>query len=61
MIDEIVCDKNYEKIKTENTEIETYPPIEELKYPQEYKYGGIIILNDVNEKKLSDPGIQAMF
>ena len=35
--------------------------IEELKYPQEYEDGGIIILDDLNEKEMNDPRVKAMF
>ena len=41
--------------------METYESIEELKFPQEYEAGGIIILHDVNEKDMNDPRVQAMF
>ena len=47
VIDELVNNKVFEK---SNTEIETYESIEELKFPQEYD-GGSIILDDLNEKK----------
>ena len=58
VIDEIVNNKDFEK---SDTEIETYQSIEELKYPQEYEGGGIIILDDLNEKEMNDPRVQAMF
>ena len=45
---QIDYEKDFEK---SDTEIGTYEPTEELKYPQEYKEGGIIILDDLNEKK----------
>ena len=32
-----------------------------MKFPQEYDDGGIIILDDLNEKEMNDPRIQAMF
>ena len=44
-----------------DTEIETYESIEELKFPQEYEDGSIVILNDLNEKEMNDPRVQAMF
>ena len=56
VIDEIVNDKDFQK---SGTEIETYETIEEIKFPQEYGDGGIIILYDINKKK-NDPGVQAM-
>ena len=32
-----------------------------MKFPQEYEDGGIIILDDPNEKEMNDPRLQAMF
>ena len=58
MIDEIVNDKNFQN---SGTEIETYESIEELKYPQGYEDGGIVILDDLSEKEMNDPRVQAMF
>ena len=58
MIEEIVNKKDFEK---SDTEIETYKIIEELKFPQEYEDGGVIILDDLNEKERNDLGVQAMF
>ena len=58
VIDEIIINKDFEK---SNTEIETYESIEELKYPQEYEEGGMFILDDLNEKEMKDPPVQAMF
>ena len=58
VIDELVNNKDFEK---SNTKIETYESIEELKFPQEYDHGGIIILDDLNEKEMNDPRVQAMF
>ena len=55
--EEIVNNEDFEK---SNIEIETYESSEELKYPQEYEDGGIIILDDLNEKVLNDPLVQAM-
>ena len=58
-IDEIVNNKDFEK---SDTEIDTYEAIEELKFPQEYDDGGgIIILDDLNEKEMNDPRVQAVF
>ena len=54
---EIISDKDFEK---SDTEIETYESIE-LKYPQQYEDGAIIILDDFNEKEMKDPRVQAMF
>ena len=58
VIDEIVNNKDFEK---SDTAIETYESIEELKFPQEYNDGGIIILDDLKEKEMNDPRVQAMF
>ena len=48
VIQEVINNKDFEK---SNTEIETYESIEQLKFPQEYDDGGIIKLDDLNEKK----------
>ena len=32
-----------------------------MKFPQEYEDGGIIILDDLNEKEMNDPRVQTMF
>ena len=58
VIDEIVNNKDFQKSKTET---ETYESIEELGFPQEYDDRGIIILDDLNEKEMNDPRVQAMF
>ena len=55
--DETVNNKDFEK---SDCEIETYESIEELKFPQEHD-GGIIILDDLNEREMNDPRVQAMF
>ena len=49
VIEEIVNNKDFEK---SNTEIETYESIEDLKFPQEHESNSIIILDDINQKKL---------
>ena len=58
VIEEIVNNKDIEK---SDTETETDESIEELKFSQEYEDGGIIILDDLNEKEMNDTRIQAMF
>ena len=58
VIEEIVNNKDFEK---SDTEIDTYESIGELKFPQEYEDGGIIILDDLNKKEMNDPRVQAMF
>ena len=57
IINELINDPDFE---SSEIEIETYDSIEELKYPQDYE-GGIIILDDLNEKEMLDPRIQSMF
>ena len=56
--EEIDNNKNFEK---SDIELKTYESIEELKFLQEYDDGGIIILDDLNEKEMNDPRVQAMF
>ena len=56
VIEEIVNNKDFEK---SDTEIETYESIE-LKFPEEINDGGIIILDDLNEKEMNDPRVKAM-
>ena len=58
VIKEIVKNKDFEKL---NTEIETYESIEELKFPQGYENSSIIFLDDLNQKEMHDPRVQAMF
>ena len=58
VIEEVINNKDFQK---SDTEIETYESIEELKVPQEYIDGGIFILDDLNEKEMNDPRVQAMF
>ena len=58
VIEEIINNEDFEK---SNTEIETYGNIEDLKFPQEYENNSIIILDDLNEKKINDEKVQAMF
>ena len=56
-IDEIGNNKDFQK---SDTEIQTYESIEELNFPQKND-GGIIVLDDLNEKDMNDPRVQAMF
>ena len=58
IFDEIV---NYKDFQKSDTEIEEYESIEKLTYPQEYDDGCIVILDDLNEKQMNDPRVQAMF
>ena len=58
VIEEVINNKDFEK---SNTEIETFESIEELKYPQDYENDSIIILDDLNQKEMDDPRVQAMF
>ena len=57
IIEEIVNNKDFEKT---DTEIQTYESIE-LKFPQEYENNSIIILDDLNQKEMDNPRVQAMF
>ena len=52
VIEEIVNNKDFQK---SDTEIETF----EL-FPQEYENNSIIILDDLNQKEMDDPRVQAM-
>ena len=58
VIEAIVNNKDFNK---SDTEIETYESIENLKIPQEYENNRIIILDDLNQKEMDDPRVQAMF
>ena len=58
LIEEMVNNKDFEK---SDTEIKTFNNIEELKFPQEYENNSIIILDDLNQKEMDDPRVQAMF
>ena len=58
VIEEIVNNKDFEQ---SDFEIKTYESTEKLKFPQEYVDGGIIILDDLNEKEMNDPRVHAMF
>ena len=52
---------NNENFQKSDTKIETYNNIEEMKFPQEYENNTIIILDDLNQKEMDDPRVQAMF
>ena len=43
------------------TEVETYESVEELKSLQEHEFGSLSILDELNEKELNYPRMQAMF
>ena len=58
LIEEIVDNKDFQK---SDIEIETYESIEDLKFPQEDENNSIIILDDLNQKEMDDPRVQAMF
>ena len=58
VIDELVNNKDFEK---SDCEIETFESIEDLKSPQEYENNSNIILDDLNQKEMDDPRVQAMF
>ena len=55
---EIVNDKDLEK---SDNDLETRESIEETKFPLEDDDGGIFILDDLNEKEMNIPRVQAMF
>ena len=50
IIEDILNDPDFE---SSEIEIQTYDSIEELKFPNEYD-GGIIILDDLNQKEMED-------
>ena len=58
IINEIVNNKDFQK---SDTEIETYESKENIRYPQDYEKNSIIILDDLNQKEMDDPRVQAMF
>ena len=58
VIEDIVNKKDSQK---SDTEIEAFDNIENLKYPQEYEVGAVIIQDDLNEKDMNYPRVQAMF
>ena len=58
VIEEIVNNKDFQK---SDTEIETYESIEDLNFPQKHENSSIIILDDLNQKEMDDPRVQAMF
>ena len=57
-MDELVNNKGFQK---SDCDIETFESIEDLKFPQEYENNSIIILDDINQKEMDDPRVQAMF
>ena len=58
VIEELVFNTDFEK---SDTAIETYESIDQLEFPQEYDYGGVNILDNLNEKEMNDPRVQSMF
>ena len=58
VIEEVINKKDFQK---SDTEIEKFDNIDELKFPQEYENNSIIILDDLNQKEMEDPTVQAMF
>ena len=58
VVEEVKNNKDFQK---SDTEIETYESIEDLKFPQEYENNSNIILDDLNQKEMDDPRVQAMF
>ena len=58
VIEELINNKDFQK---SDVELERFGSIEDLKYPQEYENNSIIILDDLNQKEMDDPRVQAMF
>ena len=58
VIEEVINNKDFQK---SNIEIETFDNIETMKFPQEYEDNSVIILDDLNQKEMDDPRVQAMF
>ena len=58
LIDKLVNNKDFEK---SDIEIETFDNIQEMKFPQDYENNSIIILDDLNQKEMDDPRVQARF
>ena len=58
VIEEVFNNKDFQK---SDIEIKTFDNIEELKFPQYYENNSIIILDDLNQKEMDDPRVQAMF
>ena len=56
-IEELVNNKDIEKSETE---IETYESVEDLKIPEEYENNSNSILDDLNQKEMDDPRVQAI-
>ena len=50
--------KDFEK---SDMEIERFESIEEIKIPQEFENNCIVMLDDLNQKEMDDPRVQAMF
>ena len=58
VMEEIINNKDFQE---SDIEIETFDKIEELKFPQDYENNSTIILDDLNQKEMDDPRVQAMF
>ena len=52
---------NIKDFQKSDIEIETFDNIEELRYPKDYENNSIIFLDDLNQKEMDDPRVQAMF
>ena len=57
VIEEIVNDTDFKK---SDTEIETYHSIEEIEYPQKFEAGALNNPDELNEKEMNDPRVQAI-
>ena len=58
VVEEIVYKKDFEK---SDREIGTFISMKDLKFPQEYENNSIIFLDDLNQKQMDNPRVQAMF
>ena len=58
VIEDIVKNKDFEK---SDTEMETYESIKDLKFPMEYENDSIFILDELTQKEMDNPRVQAMF
>ena len=58
VIDELVNDNDFEKSEKRR---ETSESKEEIKDPQKYEDGNLIIPDDLIEKGMKDPGVKSLF
>ena len=53
----MVDKKDFQK---SDTEIELYESLEDSNFPQEYENNSVIIFDDLNQKEMDHPRVQAM-